>query len=51
MKTIYKGMILAKGSKALELYQEWQKSRHKDDEKKFKDHMKDVEKRYQELVK
>ena len=50
MKNVYRGSILAKGSRALELWQEWQKSptdRAKA-QKKLDDHMKAVEKTYKE---
>ena len=46
---IYKGIILAKGSKSLELY--LLKDKSKEDLKKFNDHMKDVLQRYKELLK
>lgn len=49
MTTVYKGIILAKGSKSLELY--LLKDKSKEDLKKFNDHMKDVDKRYKELMK
>jgi hypothetical protein len=45
----YKGLILAKGSKALELYQ--LKDKSKEDLKKFNDHMKDMDKRHKDLMK
>ncbi len=50
-QTVYKGVILAKGSKSLQLYQEWQHDKaNKVKEKLFKDHMKDVDLRYKALV-
>ena len=51
MKVIYKNTILAKGSKALELWQEWQKatSDRAKAQKKLDDHMKQIDKTYKEL--
>lgn len=49
---VYRGSVLAKGSTALELWENWQ--REKTDrnaaQKKLDTHMKDVEKRHQELL-
>lgn len=48
----YRGSILAKGSKALELFQLWQKDMsNKDARKKLDQHMKEAEKNYEELLK
>jgi hypothetical protein len=48
----YKGSILAKGSKALELWEEWQKEKKDRNaaQKKLDAHMKDVNQRAQELL-
>lgn len=48
----YKGSILAKGSKALELWEEWQKEKKDRNaaQKKLDVHMKDVNQRAQELL-
>lgn len=47
----YQGSVLMKASKALELYQEWKKTSKPEDKKKLDDHMKDVDRRYKELLK
>jgi hypothetical protein len=48
----YKGSILSKGSKALELWEEWQKEKKDRNaaQKKLDVHMKDVNQRAQELL-
>ena len=48
----YKGIVLAKGSKALELWEDWQKEKKDRNaaQKALDVHMKDVEKRYNELL-
>lgn len=48
----YKGLFLAKGSTALELWQLWQKETKDRNaaQKKLDTHMKDVEKRNKELL-
>ena len=49
---VYKGIILAKGSTALELWQNWQKDT-KDrnaSQKKLDQHMKEVDQRHKELL-
>lgn len=48
----YKGSILAKGSKALELWEDWQKEKKDRNaaQKKLDVHMKDVNQRAQELL-
>lgn len=51
MTVKYKGSILTKGSRALELWQEWDKTKTKEAKKKLDDHVKDVERRYKELLK
>lgn len=52
-QVVYKGSTLAKGSKALELWEDWQ--REKTDrntaQKKLDVHMKDVATRLQDLLK
>lgn len=52
-QVVYKGSTLAKGSKALELWEDWQ--REKTDrnvaQKKLDVHMKDVATRHQDLLK
>lgn len=51
-QVVYRGSVLSKGSTALELWENWQ--REKTDrnaaQKKLDTHMKDVEKRHQELL-
>ena len=42
----YRGCILAKGSKALELYEQYRKTNDNKDRKKLDDHMKQVENTY-----
>ena len=52
MTVKYKDMILAKNSKALELYTLWQKAEGKDKDdykKKLDQHMKDIDRKYKEL--
>ena len=51
-QVIYKGSILAKGSRALELWEEWQKAKsdRNQAQKKLDDHMKDVEQRSKDLL-
>ena len=48
----YKGSILAKGSKALELWEDWQKEKKDRNaaQKKLDVHMKDVQQRAQDLL-
>jgi hypothetical protein len=48
----YKGSILAKGSKALELWEEWQKEKKDRNaaQKKLDQHMKEVEQRAKDLL-
>lgn len=51
-QVVYRGSVLAKGSTALELWEAWQKEtkdRNKA-QKKLDDHMKEVDKRHQELL-
>ena len=51
-EVVYKGSVLTKGSKALELWEEWQRAKDRNAaQKKLDQHMKDVERRYQELLK
>ena len=47
----YQNSMLHKSSRAYELYQEWQKTKKPEDKKKLDDHMKDVDRRYKELMK
>lgn len=50
---VYKGLGLAKGSAALELWEAWQKDKSSERnklQKKLDDHMKDVENRHRELL-
>jgi hypothetical protein len=51
-KIIYKGLELAKGSTALELWGDWQKETKDRNaaQKKLDQHMKDVEIRHRELL-
>lgn len=48
----YKGSILAKGSKALELWEEWQKEKKDRNaaQKKLDQHMKEVQQRANDLL-
>lgn len=51
-QVVYKELVLAKGSTALELWEAWQKEtkdRNKA-QKKLDDHMKDVNRRHEELL-
>jgi hypothetical protein len=52
-QVVYKGLELSKGSKALELWQEWQRETKDRNaaQKKLDTHMKDVEQRYESLMK
>lgn len=51
-EVVYKGSVLMKGSRALELWEEWQRAKDRNvAQKKLDQHMKDVERRYQELMK
>lgn len=51
-QVVYKGSVLAKGSTALELWEAWQKEKSDRNaaQKKLDLHMKDVERRHQELL-
>jgi hypothetical protein len=51
-KVVYKNLTLAKGSKALELWEDWQRDTKDRNaaQKKLDQHMKDVENRYRELL-
>jgi hypothetical protein len=51
-QVIYRGSVLAKGSTALELWENWQreKSDRNAAQKKLDTHMKDVEQRHKELL-
>ncbi len=48
----YKGSVLSKGSKALELWEDWQREKKDRNaaQKKLDVHMKDVETRHKELL-
>jgi hypothetical protein len=51
-QVVYKELVLANGSTALELWKDWQKEtkdRNKA-QKKLDDHMKDVNRRHEELL-
>jgi hypothetical protein len=50
-QVVYKGSVLMKGSQALELWQEWQKTKTTESKKKLDNHVKDVDRRYRELLK
>jgi hypothetical protein len=51
-KVVYKGLTLAKGSTALELWEAWQRDTKDRNaaQKKLDQHMKDVETRHKELL-
>lgn len=52
-KVVYKGLELSKGSFALELWENWQKDKSSERnklQKKLDEHIKDVEKRYTEIM-
>jgi hypothetical protein len=51
-QVVYKGSVLAKGSRALELWEDWQRAKSDRNvfQKKLDDHMKDVEQRYKDLM-
>jgi hypothetical protein len=51
-QVVYKGMVLAKGSTALELWELWQREKKDRNaaQKKLDVHMKDVENRHRELL-
>jgi hypothetical protein len=51
-QVVYKGLVLMPGSTALELWREWQKETkdRNGKQKKLDAHMKDVEKRHEELL-
>ncbi len=51
-QVVYKGLVLAKGSTALELWEDWQKEKADRNaaQKKLDVHMKDVETRHKELM-
>jgi hypothetical protein len=51
-EVLYKGSVLMKGSKALELWEEWQRAKDRNAaQKKLDQHMKDVDRRHKELLK
>lgn len=51
-QVVYRGSVLAKGSRALELWQEWQDAKNDRNQyqKKLDQHMKDVEDRAKNLL-
>lgn len=51
-KVVYKGLTLIRGSKALELWEDWQRETKDRNtaQKKLDSHLKDVEQRYKALV-
>ncbi len=51
-QVVYKGLVLMKGSTALELWEAWQKETKDRNaaQKKLDQHMKDVEQRHKELL-
>lgn len=51
-QVVYKGMVLAKGSTALELWENWQKEKADRNaaQKKLDQHMKEVEARHKDLM-
>ena len=51
-QVLYKGLVLAKGSTALELWQNWQSAKTDRNvyQKKLDDHMKEVDKRHKDLM-
>jgi hypothetical protein len=51
-QVVYKGSVLAKGSTALELWENWQKEKKDRNaaQKKLDVHMKDVETRHKDLL-
>lgn len=51
-QVVYKGIILAKGSTALELWENWQKEKKDRNaaQKKLDQHMKDVDQRDKDLL-
>ena len=51
-QVVYRGSVLAKGSRALELWEEWQKAKSDRNkvQKALDDHMKDVEQRAKDVM-
>ena len=51
-QVVYKGLVLMKGSTALELWEAWQKETRDRNgaQKKLDQHMKEVEQRHRELL-
>jgi hypothetical protein len=51
-QVVYRNSVLAKGSRALELWEDWQRAKTDRNvfQKKLDDHMKDVEQRYKDLM-
>ena len=50
MEPVYQQTRLKRGSKALELWEQWQKTKQALDKKKLDLHMADVDRRYKELL-
>lgn len=52
-QVVYRGSVLSKGSTALELWEAWQKEKSDRNaaQKKLDQHMKEVEQRYEDLLK
>ena len=52
-QVVYKGLVLSKGSRALELWEEWQREKKDRNaaQKKLDSHIKDIEQRYETLMK
>jgi len=51
-QVLYKGLVLSKGSTALELWDNWQSAKmdRNVSQKKLDDHMKEVDKRHKDLM-
>jgi hypothetical protein len=51
-QVVYRNSVLAKGSRALELWEDWQRAKTDRNvfQKKLDEHMKDVEQRYKDLM-
>ena len=51
-QVVYKGLVLSKGSTALELWENWQREKKDRNaaQKKLDQHMKEVETRHKELL-
>jgi hypothetical protein len=51
-EVVYRGLVLSRGSRALELWEEWQKEKKDRNaaQKKLDAHMRDVEQRHEALM-